>query len=177
MARFALSVFGRDRPGIVAAVTRVLADAGCNLEDTSMTILRGHFAMMLVVSGPEGTTAGDLEARLGPVAGRLDLQVGVRAVTDDVTAAAGGGARYAAAVYGADRPGLVARVSEALAARQVNIIDLQTRVVGEPDPVYAMHFELEVPPGRADRVETDLRSVAHELGVEVSFHPDDADLL
>ena len=53
MARFAVSVFGRDRPGIVAAVSRVLADAGCNLEDTSMTILRGHFAMMLVVPTDE----------------------------------------------------------------------------------------------------------------------------
>jgi glycine cleavage system transcriptional repressor len=177
VARFAVSVFGRDRPGIVAAVTRVLADAGCNLEDTSMTILRGHFAMMLVVTGPGGVAGPELEAGLGPVAGRLDLQVSVRAVTDEVTAAAGGGARYAAAVYGADRPGLVARVSEVLAAHQVNIVDLQTRVVGEPDPVYAMHFELEVPNGAAAQVETDLRTAAQELGVEVSFHPDDADLL
>jgi glycine cleavage system transcriptional repressor len=177
MARFAVSVFGRDRPGIVAAVTRVLADAGCNLEDTSMTILRGHFAMMLVVTGPAELGPADLEAGLGPVAGRLDLQVSVRAVTDEVTAAPGGGARYAAAVYGADRPGLVARVAEALAAHQVNIVDLQTRVVGEPDPVYAMHFELEVPEGRAAQVEADLGSVADALGVEASFHPDDADLL
>ena len=89
--RFAVSVFGRDRPGIVAAVTRVLADAGCNLEDTSMTILRGHFAMMLVVSGPAGLGAPALEAGLDPVAGRLDLQVSVRAVTDEVTAAPAGG--------------------------------------------------------------------------------------
>jgi glycine cleavage system transcriptional repressor len=177
MARFAVSVFGRDRPGIVAAVTRVLADAGCNLEDTSMTILRGHFAMMLVVTGPGGVAAPELEAELGPVASRLDLQVSVRPVTDEVTTAAGGGARYAAAVYGADRPGLVARVSEVLAAHQVNIVDLQTRVVGEPDPVYAMHFELEVPTGAAAQVETDLGSAAQELGVEVSFRPDDADLL
>src|SRR5918992_4894586 len=100
MARFAVSVFGRDRPGIVAAVTRVLADAGCNLEDPSMTILRGHFAMMLVVSGPAGAAAGDLEAGLGPVAGRLDLQVSVRALAGEVGGAAGGGVRYAAAVYG-----------------------------------------------------------------------------
>jgi glycine cleavage system transcriptional repressor len=177
MARFAISVFGRDRPGIVAAVARVLADAGCNLEDTSMTILRGHFAMMLVVSAPEGTGAPALEAGLEPVADRLDLQLSVRPVTDDVTAATGGGARYAAAVYGADRPGLVARVSEVLAALQVNIVDLQTRVVGDPDPVYAMHFELEVPAGRAAQVEADLRAVAGELGVEVSFHPDEADYL
>jgi glycine cleavage system transcriptional repressor len=178
MARFTVSVFGRDRPGIVAAVTRVLADAGCNLEDTSMTILGGHFAMMLVVTGPAGVGPADLERGLGPVAGRLDLQASVRAVDDQVTAAApGGGARYAAAVYGADRPGLVARLSEALAAHQVNIVDLQTRVVGEPDPVYAMHFELEVPAGRAPQVEADLRAAAAGLGVELSFHPDDADLL
>jgi glycine cleavage system transcriptional repressor len=177
MARFAVSVFGRDRPGIVAAVTRVLADAGCNLEDTSMTILRGHFAMMLVVSAPDRTEAPALEAWLDPVAGRLDLQLSVRPVTDDVTAAPGGGARYAAAVYGADRPGLVARVSETLAAHGVNIVDLQTRVVGDPDPVYAMHFELEVPAGRADQVEADLRAVAGELGVEVSLHADEADYL
>ena len=69
MGRFAVSVFGRDRPGIVAAVTRVLADAGCNLEDTSMTILRGHFAMMLVVAGPAGAEAADLERGLAEVAG------------------------------------------------------------------------------------------------------------
>jgi glycine cleavage system transcriptional repressor len=177
MPRFAVSVFGRDRPGIVAAVTRVLADAGCNLEDTSMTILRGHFAMMLVVSGPAGATAGDLETGLGPVAGRLDLQVSVRALAGEVGEVGGGGARYAAAVYGADRPGLVARVAETLAAHQFNIVDLQTRVVGEPDPVYAMHFELEVPAGRASLVETDLRAAAADLGVEVSFQPDEADVL
>jgi glycine cleavage system transcriptional repressor len=177
VTRFAVSVFGRDRPGIVAAVTRVLADAGCNLEDTSMTILRGHFAMMLVVAGPAGAGAAGLEAKLDRVAGRLDLQVSVREVTDEVTASAGGGARYAAAVYGADRPGLVARVSEALAAHQVNIVDLQTRVVGEPDPVYAMHFDLEVPADRAAQVEADLRDVAEELGVQVSFEPDEADVL
>src|SRR5215211_1444994 len=177
MTRFAVSVFGRDRPGIVAAVTRVLADAGCNLEDTSMTILRGHFAMMLVVAGPAGLGEPQLRAGLDPVAGRLDLQVSVRQVADEVTTSGAGGARYAAAVYGADRPGLVARVAEALAAHQVNIVDLQTRVVGEPDPVYAMHFELEVPEGRAAQVEAELSAVADALGIEASFHPDDADLL
>jgi predicted amino acid-binding ACT domain protein len=93
----------------VAAVTRVLADAGCNLEDTSMTILRGHFAMMLVVAGPAGVGEPELRAGLDPVGGRLGLQVSGREVADEVTAAGGGGARYAAAVYGADRPGLVAR--------------------------------------------------------------------
>jgi peptide deformylase len=160
MSRFAVSVFGRDRPGIVAAVTRVLADAGCNLEDTSMTILRGHFAMMLVISGGAGIFARDLQARLSPVADRLDLQLSVRSVSDDVTTAQVSGERWSAAVYAADQPGLVARVSEVLAGYQVNIVGLETRLVGEPDAVYVMHFELEVPAGRAGQVQSDLAAAA-----------------
>src|SRR3954463_10447022 len=133
MPRFAVSVLGLDRPGIVAAVTRVLADVGCNLEDASMTILRGHFAMMLLVSGPDHTTDELLEIALAPVADGLDLSTGIRLVTDSVTAAAPAGARYVLSVYGSDRPGLVARVTEVLAARGINIVDLQARVIGEPE--------------------------------------------
>jgi glycine cleavage system transcriptional repressor len=177
MARFAVSVFGRDRPGIVAAVSRVLADAGCNLEDTSMTILRGHFAMMLVVSTPAGGAAERVEQALAPVADDLDLYVSVRPIDDEVTSAGAVGEPWVLAVYGADRPGLVARVAEVLAAHQVNITDLESRVIGEPDPVYAMHFEVEVPPDALDAVKGGLRSVAAELGVEISMHPDDADVL
>ncbi len=177
MYRFAVSVFGRDRPGIVAALSRALFDAGCNLEDCTMTILRGHFAMMLVVLGPPGSAAGALERLLDPPADRFELQISVREVADDITRAIPAGRRYLVAVYGADRPGLVARVSEALAARGVNIVDLATRIVGEPDAVYVMHFEVEVPPGAIELVEADLRAVAAELGVEASFRPDDADVL
>jgi glycine cleavage system transcriptional repressor len=177
MSRFAVSVFGHDRPGIVAAVTRVLADAGCNLEDTSMTILRGHFAMMLVISGGAGILARDLEARLSPVADRLDLQLSVRSVSDDVTTAQVGGERWSAAVYAADRPGLVARISQVLADHQVNIVGLETRLFGEPDAVYVMHFELEVPTGRAAQVQSDLAGAARALGVEVSMRPDEPDVL
>ena len=177
MTRHTISVFGRDRPGIVAAVTRVLADAGCNLEDSSMTILRGHFAMMLVVLGGPRGGAQALAERLDPVAERLDLQVSVRPILDEITSVAAAGERYAIAVYGADRPGLVARVSETLAARGVNITDLETRVIGEPEPVYVMHFEVEVPKGLAERVEAELREVAADLGVETSMHLDEPDVL
>ncbi len=42
-----LFVLGEDRPGIVKAVTGILYQAGANLEDVSMTLLDGQFAMML----------------------------------------------------------------------------------------------------------------------------------
>ena len=38
----AVTVLGHDRPGIIAEVTGALAALGGNLEDSSMTLLRGQ---------------------------------------------------------------------------------------------------------------------------------------
>lgn len=54
----ALTVIGSDRPGIVAGVAKVLYELGCNLEDATSTILRGHFSMMLVIRAPRDIEIG-----------------------------------------------------------------------------------------------------------------------
>ena len=69
MPLFAVLAVGTDRPGIVAAVTGALAEAGANLDDTSMSILHGHFAIAMVVAGPASL---DVAAALAPVAERHD---------------------------------------------------------------------------------------------------------
>jgi len=172
MHRFSVSLFGPDRPGIVAAVSRVLVDAGYNLEDTSVTILRGHVAMMLVVAGPPAVRASDFEVALAPVTRQFDLKANVRAITDEVTTASVTGERYGIVGYAADRPDLVARLSEALAARGVSIIQLQTETVGEPTTVSAMHLEIEVPTEVTRQLAADLRSLADELQAEISLYPE-----
>ena len=63
-------------PGIVAAVSGALGEQGCNLEDSTMTILQGHFAILLVVTAPEGTTAGS--TRDGPRTAAETLRPGHR---------------------------------------------------------------------------------------------------
>lgn len=173
-ATVAITVIGEDRPGIVAGVTKSLYEAGCNLEDVSSTILRGHFAMMLIVGAPEGMEASDLQERLSEVARALDLTVSVRpvqAVDADIPIAT-----HMVSVYGADRPGIVYRVAEVLAGVGVNVTDLNSRMIGTPeDPVYALMLEVAVP-GERDLI-ADLQGVRDELGVEVTVHPIDADLL
>ena len=82
MSRFSLSALGVDQPGIVAGVSRALVDLGCNLEDSTMTILRGHFAILLVVAAPVQVTEEVLESALAPVAQAFDLTVAVRRLTD-----------------------------------------------------------------------------------------------
>jgi glycine cleavage system transcriptional repressor len=174
----AVTAFGADRPGIVAAATKVFVERGCNLEDTSMTILRGHFAMMLIVDTPAGLTPAELERALAGPAAELDLVVAVRALDDEVPVSPPGEA-WTVSVYGVDRPGIVHRISALLAEETVNIVDLTTRVIGDPArPAYAMLLEVTVPPELdVDELAVQLRELAHELGVECSLHASDADIL
>ena len=69
---------GADRPGIVAAVTGVLYRLGCNLKDCSMTVLSRHFAMMMLVEGPDDLSAQALEQALAEAEANFDLTVAVR---------------------------------------------------------------------------------------------------
>ena len=58
--RLVVSVFGVDHPGIVAAVSQVLAEAGCSIADINQTVVQGKFAMVIIadISGArESVTA------------------------------------------------------------------------------------------------------------------------
>ncbi len=178
MPTLAVTVIGTDRPGIVAAVTSVLVDRGCNLEDTSMSILRGHFAMVLIVAAPATVDAAELEVALGRATATLDLQVTVRVVGEVDAPASPEGEAWTLVVYGADHPGIVHGVTAVLADLGVNIVDLTTRVSGEERPVYSMVMEVTLPsgcpPGELDRR---LGQQAEALGVDYSLHPSEADIL
>ena len=170
----AVTVIGNDRPGIVAGVTKALYDLGCNLEDVSSTILRGHFSMMLVVRVPSGVDHRAVEEGLAATASDLELIVTARPVED--TALDVPPPTHMVSVYGADKPGIVFRVAETLAGLGANITDLTSRVIGSAeDPVYALMLEVSATDAAA--VEDALSSVREELGVDVSVHPLEADLL
>jgi glycine cleavage system transcriptional repressor len=176
---FVLAVTGRDRPGIVAAVTRVLLDHGLNIEDAEMAILRGHFAVMLMLAAPDALDEPVLRADLERVRGSVPLET--VALTEvpalDPRAAP---ASHSISVYGADHPGIVHGVAEALAAARVNVVGLSTRVLGEDDgePIYVMLLEVALPAGLDEAgIAGVLARVAEEQGVDVSVHAADGDVL
>lgn len=159
MSLYALSAIGRDRPGIVAAISRVLLDLEGNVEDSQMSILRGHFAVMLIVALPEGTERQELERRLDPVREELGLEAIAVSEVDEL--APGPSPTHVLTVYGADHPGIVHAVSNALAERGVSITDLETRLGGaEGSPIYVMLMEIAA--GDADY--SDLGSALEEIG-------------
>lgn len=46
--RAVITVTGIDHPGIIASITRTLADLNINIEDLSQTIVQGLFTMILI---------------------------------------------------------------------------------------------------------------------------------
>ena len=63
MNKAILSVLGHDRPGIVAAVTDILFDLNCNIENVSQTILQTEFSGSFIVSLPQDLSLDDLQER------------------------------------------------------------------------------------------------------------------
>lgn len=169
MPLLAVTVLGHDRPGIIAETTGALADLGLNIEDSTMTLLRGHFAMMLITDGP--ADAATVEEGLGQLTADGSLSVSVREVPAE--SAAPSGASYLLSVHGGDRPGIVSTLVTEIAAVGGNITDLTTRLAGE---LYVLAAEVDVPAGvDIDALTRSLRAAADGLGVGVSLLPLESD--
>ena len=172
MSLHAITVIGHDRPGIIAETTRVLAGLGLNIEDSTMTLLRGHFAMMLISSGDAGTP--DIESALSGLTEDGTLDVSVREVPEE-TAQAAVGSSYVLTVHGGDRAGIVSTVAGVVAGVGGNITDLTTRLVGE---LYLLVAEVDLPPAcDVAGLQVALHDAATELGVEVSLREVESDEL
>lgn len=181
MRHLALSALGRDRPGIVAGVTAVLVSHGVNVEDSRMAILRGEFAMVLVLGAPADLERARLEDGLERARDELGLEaLNLAELSDESGSPAASGATHIVSVYGADHPGIVHAVAAALAQRGVNITDLTTRLVDEPggQALYAMALEVTLAgDDEARELEGALAEVGRAQGVEVSFRALERDAL
>jgi glycine cleavage system transcriptional repressor len=171
VAEFAVTAIGRDRPGIVAAVSRALLDLDGNIEDSQMSILRGHFAVMLMVRVPDSVSDEALAEHLGPVRDELGLEAITFNPVDELSPTMEP-AMHVVTVSGADHPGIVSAISHVLAELGVNITDLETRLTGaEDNPLYTMVMEVALGDVDAERVEAELRRVAEREAVDVSLRP------
>lgn len=171
MSELAVTAIGADRPGIIARVSGVLLEHGGNIEDTAMTVLGGHFAMMLLVRCDADPTR--VEQDIVAATADLGLVVTVRRVGPGSTSAP---ATHVLSVYGSDRPGIVHGVTRVLADAGVNVTDVTTRVLGGEGPVYAMLLEIALPDGLDPAALTE-RVRAQVEDVEISIHALDVETL
>lgn len=163
---YMLTVVGGDRPGIVAHLTHALYEGGCDLGEASMMRMGGSFTIMLMVKFDGAPRA--LELLVEPVTDSMGLHFHVDRMDGGLHQHLQPDVRIT--VSGADRAGIVAKVTGALAEAGLNILELDSDVAGsEEQPIYIMVIE-----GYAAEGIEGLRSalqIITRAGIEASIEP------
>jgi glycine cleavage system transcriptional repressor len=174
MPFFLISLFGKDRPGIVAEVSKVLYQLNLNIEDSSMTRLKGEFTIMLIVSSPTERIEEDILSALEEVKDKLGLWVACKRLPEDWQEECERKEIYRIVVSGADKPGIVYNVSKLLSEKGINISDLRTEKRGD---LYLMFIEGESDEDLFEELRQDLERLRHQLSIDISVERDEEVIL
>ncbi len=172
MKKAILSVLGHDRPGIVAAVASTLYDLSCNIENVSQTILQTEFSGSFIVSLPPDLTLTAFHQRCDENLTPMGLHVHIRSLDPaEAPLTPPKTEPFIITTRGPDRRGLVAGISQTIAAYGVNITNLQAVFKGGDQPgdnimIYEVDIPADIEPAALYR---DLREKAKSLSLEITL--------
>ena len=172
MKKMIISVLGKDRPGIIAAVTRILFEQDCNIENVSQTILQNEFSGIFIVGVPQSLSERDLHRHLDDGLAPMGLHVYEKPLSPmDAAEATVESEPFVVTTKGPDRKGLVAAITAILAAHRVNVTNLQAVFKGGDDPnANIMIYEVDIPTDANHQVlRRELRDKALDLALEISI--------
>lgn len=169
----AVTAVGLDRPGIAAGFTEIFFKNGCNLEESSMTLLHRDFAMIILISIPDDLSTSILNNKLKKTADKFNLSFSLRELSDDETSNGeyDPEPNYSLSIYGIDKAGMVYAFTNLLAQKNINIIDLETQITHtKKQPLYGIVMDILVP----DRVEIEsltnaIKTKSREMSVDFSL--------
>ncbi len=168
---YALTVIGKDKPGIVAGVAKVLYELNFNIEDSSSTLLRDQFSMILIVSSQNEMGVLELKKSFANVRKELELSISVRKI-EVLDTQKTKTKSYMISIYGSDKIGIVYKTTKSLSDLNINIVDLKTRVTGAKKDIYIMILEVEVPIEMNISILNDiLNNISNNIDVDFSIRP------
>ena len=162
-----LSVMASDRPGIVEKLASVIEAEGGSWQESRLATMAGRFAGIIRVR-LEQDHYGPLQKALQALRNEgLSVQIEVGESDAEAVQA------YSIEVVGNDRTGIVREVTRALAALNVNVIDLSTEV--EPASMsggvlFKAIIEVGLTEGQSiDQVVQGLEGLSPDLMVDAQF--------
>jgi glycine cleavage system regulatory protein len=164
-----LTLIGRDRPGLAAALAATVASHGGNWLESQMARLAGQFAGILRVAVPRDR-AEALTAALARLSeGGLTLTV---VPGEDEPASGAPGLLLTVALTGQDHPGIVREITQRLQSHSINIEALRTGIVSAPfsgEALFLAELTVLLPQGMAsDAISKALEPLANELMVDIN---------
>jgi len=170
---FILSALGKDRPGIAADVSEVIYECGGNIEDSRMSLLRNHFALLLLFSTEReevkqklssGLKRLEWEKKLTVFYSPISLEEAYPKVKEETDP-------FKISTSGIDHAGIVFRVCRLLADRRINIVNMKTHRALSAESgtsLFEMDVDIEVPRSISEQgLREDLHHLANELVIDL----------
>jgi len=163
-----LTVIGEDQPGIVSALSDVVADHGGNWVESSMGRLAGQFAGIVEATVPPE----QVEACLSALKELESQGLTVIARTTQVPGTLAGTTDFSLDLVGYDHPGIVRDIMRVLKRHNVNVLELVTEVEAASmggGELFRARANLRAPAGAdLNAIQDSLEEIATELMVEVT---------
>jgi Glycine cleavage system regulatory protein len=140
-----ISALGKDKPGIVEGIARVILDSGCGIADSRMTVLGEEFAIIALITGNWNNLA-KLESMLPALQKRLDIVVITKRTQEQLTRETI--LPYAVDVVAIEQSGIVYHLANFFSSRNINIEDMATNTYAASHTgasMFAVHMVVGIP--------------------------------
>ena len=166
---YVITVMSVDRVGIISDLSEAILELDGNIGALSQTVVRGYFTVIVTAQFDGNLGADQISEAIRAKGASGELGV---LVTQRDTNAAGpvvpGAQRFILTVTGADRKGIIHRITSYLAARNINIEDLYATALEGAS--FLLIAQIEVPEGREiERLQMDVQELWPEADVRVSL--------
>ena len=172
MKKVVISVLGQDRPGIIAAVSGILFEQGCNIENVDQTILQSEFSGIFIAGIPVEMEFEILHKILIDGVKSMGLNIFIKPLDHSQPRLEFGASEpFVFTTRGPDKKGLVASITKVIADYGVNVTNLQAVFRGTDNPSdNIMIYEVDVPSDvNQKNLHADLRQTADRLSLEISI--------
>lgn len=155
-----------DRTGILSAVAGRMFDLGADMGDASFAVLGEAAEFTAVARMPDNVGAAEIAAEIGRLPELADAEISVTPFELGTSQAESGQVTHRVEVRGTDRPGLMARLTEAFADYGANIVRMDcARIAGGRAEDYVIRIEAWIPPERAETCLAAVDNTAQSLGL------------
>ena len=164
---------GSDKPGLIESLSNTVSQHGGNWLESRMSHLAGQFAGITRIQISDNNVQALTDALLAMSGKDLIITVQTSKEAEQTT---GRQAVYLS-IIGNDRPGIVKEVSSALAAKHINVYEMETNVTSAPmtaEPLFEANAIIQVPAQLALHELADrLDEISNELAIDINLEQRD----
>jgi glycine cleavage system transcriptional repressor len=167
-----ITMAASNRAGILAAVTKAMAELGSDLREASQTVVRGHFTMIFSAEFPDAMDISVIRDHLQDACRPFGIDLGIRDPSTQTLINGGANSRtklYRLRLGGRNQPGALLRLSQMMSMRSIDITGMHALRTDEGRS-FEMVLKLSVPEEYpAEQLLNDLNNAGREFEVTANL--------